>query len=252
MGYCRETSLPEAEPISLALAKTQLRLNSTFTADDPYISGLITAAREHAELWTGRAIAQRTFRMVLDSAPYYTDTIQSQLAFPPSYYSLPRYSTTLWNYSQMIKLPFSPVISVQQMRYIDTNGNPQVMQQDLDFTLDRISEPSRIFPGGAGGLILGVPGSTWPANLYVANALEIDFTAGYVPTPNTIDEHEVEATPPNQQPDSVIVTTIPAKLVRLMLLIITNWYDNRTQDVPDNLNLALQAHAVVDWAPTRG
>lgn len=245
MGYCRETALPASELITLDMAKQQLRVDAGFTDDDALIVSLISAAREHAELWTGRAIAQRTFRMVLDSAPYYTDTIQSQLAYPPSYYSLPLYATTLWNYSQMIKLPFPPVISVQRMRYIDSNGQPQTLNQDTDFILDRISEPARIFPNP-------VTLQNWPPNLYVANSLEIDFAAGYVPTSNTVDTHEVVASPPNQQPDSIIVTGAPFKLVQLMLILIGNWYNNRLADIPDWINRALQAHAVVDWSPTRG
>src|SRR5581483_7536576 len=89
------------------------------------------------------------------------------------YYSLPRYSTTLWNYSQMIKLTPPPLVSVQQMRYVDTDGNNQTLVKDTDFVLDLETEPARIFP---------VPGRYWPASLYVANSLIIDFTAGFSPS----------------------------------------------------------------------
>jgi hypothetical protein len=244
VGYVRQTSLPQAEPVTLAEMKNFLRIGNTFTDDDQLIAGLIQAAREHAEKITGRAIAQRTFRMVLDSHPYYTDTIQSQLAYPPSYYSLPRYSTTLWNYSQMIKLPFPPVISVQQMRYIDPTGNAQIMRQDVDFVLDRMTEPARIFP---------VPGQYWPADLYVANAVEIDFTAGYDPNPAAApDTHNVALNPPMQQPDSTIVTAVPQSLRRTIMLLVSNWYDNRWQEVPPEIDMMLYNDAVIDFAPTRG
>jgi len=244
MGYCRQTALPETEPVSLADAKNWLRLPSGFTDDDSLITGLIQAAREHAETITGRALAKRTFRQVLDSMPYYTDTIQSQLAYPPSYYSLPRYSTTLWNYSQMIKLAYAPCISVQQMRYIDDAGNVQVMNQDTDFVLDRQTEPARIFPS---------VGQFWPANLYVANAVEIDFTAGYDPNPEAEpDEHDVSANPPNQQPDSIIVTAVPQTIRRCLMLLVSWWYDNRQAEAPDNINQILLGQSVIDFQPTRG
>src|SRR5580704_1777172 len=152
MGYCKATALPASEPVTLDMAKTFMKLPVAYTLEDMFILGLIQAAREEGELISGLALAQRPWRMVLDSAPYYTDTIQSQLAYPPSYYSLPRYSTTLWNYSQMIKLPYPPGISVQQMRYVDTNGDAQVMNQDVDFIFDRENEPARIFP---------IPGQQW-------------------------------------------------------------------------------------------
>lgn len=187
MGYFRETALPASEPVALADAKSYLRLDAGFTAHDTIITNLIRAAREHAEKMTGRCLAQRTFRAVLDSFPYYTDTIQSQLAYPPSYYSLPRYSSTLWNYSQMIKLGPAPIISVQAMRYVDPDGFAQTLNQDTDFTLDRITEPARIFPKVS---------TYWPANLYVCNALEIDYTAGYTSNLNQApDTHSVDFAP---------------------------------------------------------
>lgn len=170
MGYVLATANPAKEPISLAEAKNYLRLDPSSTQDEAHISMLISAAREHAERITAKAIAQRTFRQVMDSMPYYTDTIQSQLAYPPNYYSLPRYSTTLWNYSQMIKLFYPPVVSVQQIRFVDANGNAQALHQDVDFVLDRQTYPARIFP---------IPGAYWPPNYYVPNSCEIDFTAGY-------------------------------------------------------------------------
>lgn len=171
MGYVVRTAQPSAEPVALADLKNYLRLDSGFTGDDTFLSTvLIPAARQHAERITGKALARGTFRQVLDSMPYYTDTIQSQLAYPPSYYALPRYSTTLWNYSQMIKLYYPPVISVQRIRFVNAAGNADELHQDADFVLDRESQPARIFP---------IPGRFWPPNAYTPNSCIIDFTAGY-------------------------------------------------------------------------
>ena len=245
MGYCKATALPTSEPVTLDMVKTFMKLSIAYTMEDMLILGLIQAAREEGELISGLALAQRPWRMVLDSAPYYTDTVQSQLAYPPSYYSLPRYSTTLWNYSQMIKLPYPPAVSVQQMRYIDTNGNAQVLHQDTDFIFDRQNEPARIFP---------IPGSYWAANLYVANALEIDFTAGYDPDPSAVDTHDVTSTPPNQQPESTIVTGIPQRIVLGILNLVTFWYNNRGSvgEVPQKWAQPFVNSRIDDWQPTRG
>jgi hypothetical protein len=242
MGYCQQLTLPTAEPITLAYAKNYLRLDPTMILDDTLITNLIQAAREHAERITCRALARRTFRMVLDSMPYFTDTIQSQLAYPPSYYSLPRWSSTLWNYSQMIKLPFAPVISVQQMRYIDNNGASQTLNQDTDFVLDRQSEPARIFP---------IPGSYWPSNFYVANSCIIDFTAGFTNNLATgPDTHDFAGS--GQQPDSIIVPALPATILRCILLLIGFWYENRTQEADPKIDSMLQNEMVIDFQPTRG
>lgn len=243
MSYIIPTELPTQEPVSISAMKNYLRLDAGFTADDTMITGFISAAREHIEKVTGLAVAKRTWRMVLDSMPYYTDTIQSQLAYPPSYYSLPRYSTTLWNYSQMIKLFNPPVISVQQIRFIDANGEPQTLAQDVDFILDRISRPARIFP---------IPGQYWPPNAYTPNSCEIDYTAGYDPDPTAVDTHNVTVEPPQQQPDSIMVTGIPQTLIRLIMKCVHHWYDNRTDELPDRLEAAIQAEAIYDFAPTRG
>lgn len=245
MGYCRQTALPAAEPVTLAMQKTFMRLPSSFTTDDATITGFIQAAREEGENLSGRALAQRSFSQVLDSHPYYTDAVQSQQAYPPSYYSLPRYSTTLWNYSQMIKLAFPPAVSVQAMTYIGTDGFPHVLLPDVDFVLDRITEPARIFP---------LPGMYWPADLYVANSVQIDFTAGYDPNPSATDTHTVTSSPPNQQPLSKIVTGIPQKLILGILNLAAYWYNNRGQlgTVPDNIANVFRSEGVVDFAPTRG
>lgn len=176
MGYCRQTALPSKEPVSLTEAKTycNIPLSVSDANNDAMITGFIQGAREYAENCTGRCLAQRALQLVLDSHPYYVDTIQTQQAYPPSYYSLPRYSTTLWNYSQMIKLPYPPLKSVQSMRYIAPDGTANTLNQDVDFVLDRINEPARIFP---------LVGKYWPPDLYVANAVQINYTAGYDPDP---------------------------------------------------------------------
>jgi hypothetical protein len=244
MGYCRRTAPPVQEPVSLTEAKSWLQLPDGYTREDSAILGLIQAAREEGEKLSGRALAQGPFRQVLDSAPYYTDTIQSQSAYPPSYYSLPRYSTTLWNYSQMIKLSYPPLISVQQMRQVKADGSIGIMNQDVDFILDRIAEPPRIFP---------IPGQYWPPNLYVANALEIDFTAGYDPDPQAVDAHVITGANPGQQPDSILLTGVP-QLIRLGILnLLDYWFQNRgVSDVPEKFQMPFLSDAVVDFAPTRG
>lgn len=249
MSYVVSTALPAAEPMTLAQAKQYLRVDAGYADDDGLITGLITAAREYAERITGRCLAQRTLRQVLDSMPYYTDTIQSQLAYPPSYYSLPRYSTTLWNYSQMIKLFYGPVISVQAIRFVDPDGNPQTLAQDVNFILDRITNPARIFP---------IPGTYWPPNYYTPNSCEIDYTAGYLPIPaipgqaGAVDTHNVSVNPPGQQPDSILVTAFPQSLMRILYMLINFWYDHRDCAMDPAIDRMLQDEAAPDFQPTRG
>jgi Phage gp6-like head-tail connector protein len=240
MGYIVEEVAPVAEPLLSADVKNFLKVS--VSNDDPFITELIQSAREEVEGFTGRSLINKGYRQSLDSFPYFVDTVMSQMAYPPSYYSLPRYSTTLWNYSQMIKLLRSPLQSVSKITYSDSvsgqikalypalfnwqplteynvsdqiedpNRNLQVItavsQADEDstsmsgatqptwsatvsaptsdgmltwtcmgpvpdsgdFVYDADTAPARIFP---------LPGQTWPPVLYVPNAVQIHFIAGY-------------------------------------------------------------------------
>src|SRR5574340_558060 len=128
MAYVVVASAPEADVLALDAAKKFLRVPLNFKDDDNLISSLIVAAREMVEVHTGRSVVKKSYVQYLDSFPYYTDTVMSQQAYPPSYYSLPRYSTTLWNYSQMVKLFFSPLASVSHIHYLSsTDGRPKAL-----------------------------------------------------------------------------------------------------------------------------
>lgn len=248
MGYCNQIALPVQEPVSLTLAKQFLRLPKSLTLDDTIISGMIQSAREEGERESGRVLAQRQFCQVRDSFPYYIDTIQGQQAFPPNYYSAPRYSTTLWNYSQMIKLAESPLMSVDEFVYIDNNGNPQTLTAGIDFIVDPETERARIFP---------MIGQNWPSCLYTPNAIKITFTAGYDPDPTavrTIGLPSPPPNPPNQQTEYTIVSGIPQKFIDGILNLVAHKYNNRGSggDLPDSIARIFRNNGVLDFSPSRG
>lgn len=248
MGYCKQIALPAQEPVSLAQAKIFLGLPSAVTTWDSMISGFIQGAREEGERISSRVLAQRQYDQVLDSFPFFTDTIQSQLAFPPSYYSQPRYSTTLWNYSQMIKLEVSPGISIDNFVYVDPNGNAQTLAEWDQFIFDPVTEPARIFP---------FPNQYWPPCQYTQNAVKITFTAGYDPNPTATRTLVPPSPPPNpldQQPQYQIVTGIPQKFVAGILNLVAYWFNNRGNagEVPDFIARGFMNNGVIDFSPTRG
>lgn len=282
---------PAAEPITLLDAKNFCRV--VIDDDDLLITDLIIAAREKVEADTGRSLVNKGFRQSLDSFPYFTDTTLSQLAYPPSYYSLPRYSTTLWNYSQMIKLLRTPLRAVTKISYTDNNGDPQNLYAALpnwqglteyalgdqiedtngniqqvstaaenedagaslsgaaqptwnattgqmttdgdlvwtnlgpapaaSFLFDRDSEPPRIFP---------LAGGFWPSVLYIPNAVQIHFIAGY----------------------GADGTNVPARSRLAMRQLISYWYEHRddTQAEPPGYNNLVWSIRPLDFAPTRG
>lgn len=236
-------SQPAAEPVSVATAKNFLRVE--ITDDDLLIGVLITAAREACEMFCSRSFAPKSYVQAMDSFPYYTDTVMSQMAYPPSYYSLPMYSTTLWNYSQMIKLYYPPAIEVQGIDYTDTNGVNQTLEQDTDFLLDNIWEPARIFP---------MPGQMWPPCLYVPNAVRIRFTAGFGDT-LTSDPAPVDG----ELPNGAGAQPMPGRVKIAILQLVANWYENREaamaaglKEIPQHVQMLLWSMRVMDMQPTRG
>jgi hypothetical protein len=231
------TSPPAVEPLSLAEVKVMLGYGPWEDSDHVTSSNLATrlrdlvkAAREYCETFTRRAFIATGFRQVLDSYPYYTDTLMSQQAYPPAYYSLPRYSTTLWNYSQMIKLYNPPLISVTNIQYIDAEteelttllpGTPD--NQQGYFVVDATNEPARLFPNS---------GQNWPACLYVPNAVQINFTAGY----------------------GTSAASVPAKAKVAMRMLVKLWDRDELQmgkgcEAVDRLLWSMRCE---DWAATRG
>jgi hypothetical protein len=248
MAWCEQIAMPVDEPVSLAVVKKRLRLPPAFTDHDDMLTGLIVTTRQDGERLSGLTLAQRQFTQVLDSFPYYTDTIQSQQAYPPSYYSLPRYSTTLWNYSQMIKLARAPLISVDSITYIGTDGLEHVLHSGTDFIVDPETHLARIFPR---------VGQFWPAVIYAPNAVKIIFTAGFSKTPSDVTVFGLPSpppAPPNQQTTYRIVTGIPQSIADFLTALVVDRYQYPGKaGMEIEMEQRFMALGTGDmWAPTRG
>jgi|SRR6185437_1755154 len=225
---------PLVEPLSLAEVKRQLRLGPwedsdhvTSSLQASRLRGLIQAAREYCESFTRRSFINKGYVQYLDAFPYFTDTAMSQQAYPPAYYSLPRYSTTLWNYSQMIKLFYSPLVSVSKITYVGTDGQDHDLlpgtpdSQVGQFVIDTAAEPPRLFPNS---------GQFWPPVLYVPNAVAIHFVAGYG------DD----------------ASKVPAVVKVAMRILIKLWDRDEGAKVPESVKMLLWSTRVLDMAQTRG
>lgn len=299
MAYLVEEVAPIAEPFTIAAIKNFLKIPAATTADDGYVADLIQSAREEVEGFTSRSICNKGYRQSLDSFPYFVDSALSNNAYPPSYSSAPLYATTLWNYSQMIKLLRSPLQAVTKITYSDSgtgqikalypslfpwqplheyfigasipdsNNNLQVVTAVTEGDEDSTSMSGPVAPVWAAivgnpttdGMltwtcmgpppdsgdfvydadtcpprILPLPGQTWPPVLYVPNAVQIHFTAGYG----------------NDGKGA------PAALRQAMRLIIADAYYNREASVSGAVskNPALERllwrWRVTQLAPTRG
>ncbi|MBB98429.1 MAG: hypothetical protein CML67_02650 [Rhodobacteraceae bacterium] len=131
------TTPPALEPVTLEEARAHLRVSGT--EEDPLISRLIMAARQHLERVARRALLTQGWRLYLD-------------AWPPG---------------RIIRLPVGPVQSVDSITVYDGDGLPMPLAA-ADHRLDGQAEPPRLRVAAAA-----------PAAISGFNGIEVEFTAGY-------------------------------------------------------------------------
>lgn len=144
------TSPPAVEPLTLDEAKAHLRVSGT--DDDDTITAYLAAARLRFEQETGRQLITASYTMRLDRFPRGMDAI---------------------------RLPKPPLQEVEEIRYVDANGDTQTLTEDTDYIVDTDREPGEIRLAYA---------QIWPATRYQPNAVEIDFIAGHGDDETEIDE----------------------------------------------------------------
>lgn len=136
MNYTLVTP-PAAEPLTLDEVKAHLRVDGT--AEDGLISGLITAAREHVEQHTWRALVTQTWKGM-------------RRGFRPE-----------------IRLAKGRLQSVDAVAYIDASGAEQTLPA-ATYTVDTAREPGRI---------VLAHNQSWPSVRDQINNVTITFTVGY-------------------------------------------------------------------------
>lgn len=108
----KQTVAPTAEPVTLAEAKSRLRLID-FTDDDADIEAMIKSAREYCETYTDRQFMTATWQLQLSEFP------------------------------SVILVPKPPMQSVTTFAYLDTAGTSQTVTASL-YTTDTSDEPATI------------------------------------------------------------------------------------------------------------
>jgi uncharacterized phiE125 gp8 family phage protein len=140
---------PAVEPISLAEARLHLRLDTTGSPaahpDDTLVTALITAARQHVEAVTARALITQTWE-------------QQHSDFPVG---------------DRIGLEVGPTLSVTSVKYYDIAG----ALQTLDTSVYRVLSP--VGDHALPATVELVDGQQWPAVATRSDAMQIRFSAGY-------------------------------------------------------------------------
>lgn len=159
---------PANLPTTVANAKLHCRV--TNSAEDDYIEALIEAARDWAETFTRRSFIKTTYKMSLDS-------------FPTCPFYLPR----------------SPLISVDSIKYIDSDGTEQTVDPSVYGVDDTDAIPARVFLKSE---------QSWPDDvLDQLSSVSVTFSSGYAE--ETAD--------------------VPKGIVAAINLLVGHWYENREE-----------------------
>ncbi len=137
---------PASEPVSLAEAKAHCRIYGS--EEDGLLAGYLVAARSHAEVYLGRALATQTLQFTIDGD---------------------------WPCDR-IMLPRPPLQSVTEVTYSDTAGATQTLaagQYRVDTTAHQ-------------GFIERAYGVTWPAVRDQSRTITVTYVAGYTQIPEPI------------------------------------------------------------------
>lgn len=129
---------PTTTPISLAEAKSFLRIDSDFDDDNTYITSLINVATSMVEEFTRRRLITQTFNIFYDEFPPYID------------------------------LQIGEVASVTHIKYYDTSNALQTLATS-NYDVDTKIRPGRIYQSEDGD---------FPNTYERPNAVEVEFIVG--------------------------------------------------------------------------
>lgn len=202
---------PAAEPLTAAEVWEHLRVDLTGSpaapADASLIAALIKAVRQHLDGrdgWLGRALVPQTWDLKLR-------------AFP---------AACRGNPDGAVILPLPPLISVDQIIYIDSDGASQTLASSL-YTVSGVD-------GFGRGRVEPSYGNAWPATRDVPEAVAVRFTAGYASG--------------NSPEDG---SAVPEAIGQAMLLMIGHLYANREAVNVGNIVTELPLGASALLAPYR-
>lgn len=150
----KTVTAPVQEPVTVAQVKSQARIDSDL--DDDFIRDvIIPTARNRAEQYLRRRLCLQTVT----------------LACPPL--------------TGEFLIPVGPVVSVDEIRYLDTLGVSQVLD-DTTYEVDTVNEPAILRPQF---------NEYWPNARDVSNAYQITLVVGYEPSAGSPTDYSVNVPP---------------------------------------------------------
>ncbi|MBN8960570.1 MAG: hypothetical protein J0H71_05515 [Rhizobiales bacterium] len=134
---------PAAEPLTATEAKSRLGIGAEVS--DDVMDAFVKTARQTIDGWggwLGRALIRQSWKIILDCFPHDCDGA--------------------------IVIPLPPIISVDEIKYLDLAGNSKTIEPSAYFLLP--GEPAQLYPA---------VGTAWPHVNRRPGAVEITFTAGF-------------------------------------------------------------------------
>lgn len=159
-----------AEPVTVAEAKTYLRIESDITEHDAMIGSLISSARRIGEAVQHRELAAKTWRLSLDAFPP-CSSLRPMYPFP---YAERQWIRPYQVAPSALAIPLlDPLVSVDSVTYKTFDGTVVTLVEDTGYIVDSDKHP---------GVILPPYGASWPGDdLWPSSAVQIEFQAGYTP-----------------------------------------------------------------------
>lgn len=152
------TVQPTEEPCTLQEVKDHLR--KTTNEDDTYLTTLITTVRVYLEDYTGRKFVTQTINDWRD-----------RFSFTIPWWEGVRDGALTEFQKRVLEIRYLPVQSVTQVSTFDDNDTETVFNS-ANYQEDSVDEDY------AARVILK-DGATWPTDLRPANAVKIEYVAGY-------------------------------------------------------------------------
>ena len=184
----RVVTPPAFYPVTRAQARLWCRIDAALTAEDAVVDQLIAAMTDFAENLTGRAYIQRGLQMIVPWWP----VIRVEGVMRDGF-----------------ELPQAPLVSVESITYLDSDGVQQTLAAET-YAVHTWREP---------GIVVRAYGETWPVVRSDADAIRVNYTAGYV------------YGSPNGEADQQAV--LPPALKVWIEARLTTLYDNRSQLMRD-------------------
>jgi len=180
---------------NIADASLGAQAPTTNTTVDPYVTNLIVAARERAEVATRRQLLRATWDLYLDA----------------------------WPRDGVIEIPKPPLDSVTYVKYTDTGGTLTTLALTTDWL---VSAPAG--PRCRRGRVTLAYGQSWPSIREIADAIVVRFVAGYGATASTVPKllrqaMLIDMGTLHEHREDVVVGTITAELPRLSAYIYRSY-----------------------------